>query len=178
VANYRPVKRLDLLIEAFASIAAAHDRIRLLLVGEGDMRPELERQIDDLGLRNRVLLHGLALDPTPLYGIFDIVVQSSRSEGLPNALLEAAAAGLPIVATNAGGTGEIVTDGVTGLLIPINDARALASALDRVAADRELRLMLGGAARQLAATTFNMDRYVAEFAQLYEDLAARKNLSL
>jgi glycosyltransferase involved in cell wall biosynthesis len=176
VANYRPVKRLDLLIDAFAVVASTQDNVRLLLVGEGDMRPEMERQIRELGLEGRIRLHGMALDPAPLYGMFDMVVQSSRSEGLPNALLEAAAAGLPIVATDAGGTGEIVIDGLTGLLIPPGDMGVLASALGRVASDQELRARLGAAAREHAATTFGMDRFVAEFADLYEELAARKNL--
>ena len=176
VANYRPVKRLDLLIDAFAAIARKQDNVRLMLVGEGDMRPEMERQIRGLGLEGRIRLHGLALDPAPLYGMFDMVVQSSRSEGLPNALLEAAAAGLPIVATDAGGTGEIVIDGVTGLLIQPGDAGALASALGRVTSDQELRARLGAAALQHAATTFGMDRFIAEFADLYEELATRKNL--
>jgi glycosyltransferase involved in cell wall biosynthesis len=176
VANYRPVKRLDLLIDAFSALARENDQLRLVLVGEGHLRPDLEQQIRARGLEGRVRLHGLVLDPRPLYGAFDLVVQASRSEGLPNALLEAAAAGLPIVATAAGGTGEIVVDGSTGLLVPTGDANALASALHRVASDPVLRTRLGAAAREHVAATFGMDRFVAEFAALYEELAARKHL--
>ena len=176
VANYRPVKRLDLLIDAFAALDMASSRLRLVLVGEGQIQADLQRQIDALGLEGRIRLHGSVADPRPLYGAFDVVVQSSKSEGLPNALLEAAAAGLPIVATAAGGTGEIVIDGRTGLLVPNDDLAALTSALHRVAADASLRATLGAAARGHVATTFGVDRFVAEFAALYEELAARKRL--
>jgi len=176
VANYRPVKCLDLLIDAFAALDEANTRLRLVLVGEGPIRADLQQRIDALGLEDRVRLHGSVLDPRPLYGAFDLVVQASRSEGLPNALLEAAAAGLPIVATAAGGTGEIVIDGRTGLLVPAGDANALASALHRAVADHGLRTRLGAAAREHVATTFGMERFVGEFAALYEELAARKHL--
>ena len=176
VANYRPVKCLDLLIDAFATLDEANSRLRLVLVGEGSIRSELQQRIHELGLDDRVRLFGSVLDPRPLYGAFDLVVQSSRSEGLPNAILEAAAAGLPVVATAAGGTEEIVVDGRTGLLVPAGSTAALASALARVIADPELRMRLGAAAREHVATTFGMERYVAEFAALYEEMAARKHL--
>ena len=176
IANYRPVKRLDLLIDAFASIAGEHQRVRLFLVGEGPVRADLEQRIQTLGLEGRVRLHGSELDPQRLYGIFDVVVQASHSEGLPNALLEAAAAGRPIVATAAGGTGEIVLDGKTGLIGPVDDRAALAQSLGRAIGDPDLRRRLGAAARVHVATTFGMERYVAEFATLYEELAEAKHL--
>ena len=78
------------------------------------MRPAMERQVKALDLGDRVRLHGRGLDPRSMYGAFDLVVQASRSEGLPNVLFEAAAAGRPIVATAAGGFGEIVIEGETG----------------------------------------------------------------
>jgi glycosyltransferase involved in cell wall biosynthesis len=174
VANYRPVKQLDFLIDAFATVAATNPNARLLLVGEGEMRGPLERQIESLGLDPVVKLHGADLNPSELIGSLDLVVQSSGSEGLPNALLEAAAAGRPIVATAAGGTGEIVIDGQTGLLVPINDRAALASAMSRAIRDPGLRSTLGRTARQHVAMTFGMDRFVAEFAALYEELAVAR----
>lgn len=176
IANYRPVKRLDLLIDAIAAIVGTNAGIRLALVGEGPIRADLHRRIVSLGLEGRVRLHGSVLNARPLYGAFDLVVQSSRSEGLPNALLEAAAAGLPIVATDAGGTGEIVIDGRTGLMVPTEDPIALAAALHRAVNDPALRERLGAAARLHVATTFDMDRFVAEFAALYEELGVRKHL--
>jgi glycosyltransferase involved in cell wall biosynthesis len=176
VANYLPVKRHDLLIEAFAAVANAVADAHLVLVGEGPMRPAMEARIRTLGLDERVRLVGSIADPTSMAGAFDVAVQSSRSEGLPNALLEAAAAGRPIVATAAGGSGEIVLDGVTGLLVPVDDPGALASAMIRALADGELRTRLGGAARERAATVFGMDRFVSEFADLYLELVRARGI--
>ena len=104
------------------------------------------------------------------------MVQASSREGLPNALLEAAASGRAIVATAAGGSGEIVLDGQTGLLVPVEDPVALVRALDRLVSDADLRERLGNAAREHVAATFAMDRFVAEFARLYEEQAALKNV--
>jgi glycosyltransferase involved in cell wall biosynthesis len=176
VANYSPVKRHDLLIEAFASLPDQRRALQLVLVGEGPLRPALERQIRELGLQARVRLHGSELDPEPLYAAFDIVVQASSREGLPNALLEAGGAGRAIVATAAGGSGEIVLDGRTGLLIPVEDRAALVSALHRLMSDPDLRERLGNAAREHVTAAFGMDRFVAEFASLYEEQAASKNV--
>ena len=171
VANYLPVKRHDLLIEAFASVAKSSPRVRLALVGDGPMRPAMEARIAAEGLGDRIRLVGSISDAPSILGAFDIAVQASRSEGLPNALLEAAAAGLPIVATAAGGTSEIVRDGETGLLVPIEVPSALASALLRVLTDADLRRRLGSGARARVAAVFAMDRFVSEFADLYRELA-------
>ena len=176
VANYLPVKRHDLLIDAFSRVLDDAPEARLVLVGEGPMRPAMEAQIRTLGLEGRVRLLGSVADPTSMLGAFDVVVQASRSEGLPNALLEAAAAGRPIVATAAGGSGEIVLDGQTGLLIPIDDGAALASALMRLLGDAGLRDSFGPAARERVATTFGMGRFVAEFAALYQELARARGV--
>jgi glycosyltransferase involved in cell wall biosynthesis len=117
------------------------------------------------------------LDVEPLYPAFDVVVQGSIREGLPNGLLEAGAAGRAIVATAAGGTPEIVIDGQTGLLVPVNEPAALAGAIRRVATDLTLRERLGGAAREHVESVFGMERFVAEFASLYETLVAGKRRS-
>jgi glycosyltransferase involved in cell wall biosynthesis len=176
VANYLPVKRHDLLIDAFAALSDQGRASRLLLVGEGPERPALESQIRRLGLDGRVILHGSEQDPEPLYAAFDIVAQASSREGLPNALLEAGVAARAIVATDAGGSGEIVLDGRTGLLVPVEDRFALGDALQRLVVDSNLRERLGNAARDHVTATFGMDRFVAEFAQLYEEQAAARHL--
>ena len=176
VANYQLIKRHDLLIDAFASVRREGHKVRLLLVGDGPLRGELQRRIDAYGLQDCAHVHGSVPDPKPLLGAFDLVVQTSRSEGLPNALLEAAAAARPIVATAAGGTGEIVIDGETGLLVPVNDVDAIAGAIRRLVTDPDLRRRLGLAARRRTETVFQMSRFVAEYAALYEELAAGKHL--
>lgn len=176
VGNYRAIKRHALLIDAFATLARDQSDLRLVLVGEGETRPDLERQIAALGLEHRIRLHGIELDPRPMYGAFDIVVQSSMSEGLPNVLLEAASAGRPIVATAAGGSSEIVIDGATGLLVPVEDLGALTGALRCAIQDPDLRRRIGAAARVHVDATFGMARYVREFADLYEGQAESKGL--
>ena len=174
VANYREVKGLDRLIEVAAALIRDGLPIRLELIGDGDLRPQLERQISATGLDHRICLHGSVLDVQPLYAAFDVVVQASVREGLPNVMLEAAAAARPIVATAAGGTSEIIIDGQTGLLVPVNDSEAMASALRHTVTDPGLRTRLGRAARDHVSTTFGMDRFVAEFADLYETLVASR----
>ena len=136
----------------------------------------IETLVAELGLADIVRLHGRELDARRLYGAFDVFAHASETEGVPTAVIEAAAAGLPIVATRAGGTAEVVVDGESGLLVPINDGAAVSAALLRLAGDPELRARLGSAARERVATAFSMDGMVAEYAALYEELAQRKGV--
>lgn len=170
VANFLPVKRHDLLLDAFATLVADVPAVRLILIGDGPLRPAIEAQIGRLGVVDRVRLLGSVREPEPLLAGLDIAVQASDREGLPNALLEAGAAGLPMVATDAGGSAEIVRDGITGFLVPRNDPHAMTAALRRLAVDPDLRRSMGEAAREHTAARFGMDRFVAEFAALYESL--------
>jgi glycosyltransferase involved in cell wall biosynthesis len=176
VANLKPAKGVGHIVEVAAAIAAAVPEARFRVIGEGYQRPELEARIAALGLGSRVVLAGQVPDARTLYGAFDLAVHASDAEGLPNAVLEAAAAGRAIVATAAGGTGEIVLDGQTGLLVPVGDRAALAAGIVRLARDPELRARLGAAARERAASQFGMERFVAETAALYEELAVRRGL--
>jgi glycosyltransferase involved in cell wall biosynthesis len=175
VASYTPTKRLDLLLDAFAVVARDAPDSRLELIGEGPLRTKLEAQVRALGLGERVCLHGFEPDPERLYAAFDVVALSSDREGLPNALLEAGAAGRAIVSTAAGGATEIVVDGETGLLVPIGDVGAFAAALACLVRDPDLRDRLGQAARSHVERTFGMDRFVAEFGALYEERVAARS---
>ena len=174
VGNFRTMKRHDLLLVAFARILPAYPHLRLVLVGDGDLRPKIEEQIEHLGIGHRVFLTGSATDLPPLYDAFDLFVQASNSEGLPNVLLEAAASRLPIVATAAGGSGEVVRDGETGLLVPIDDEGRLAAALDLSIRDAELRARLSTAARALIEREYGMERFGREYAELYQELLEAK----
>lgn len=174
VANHRAGKGLVELIDTAATLRTTVPDARYVLVGDG--QDALVEQVRRSGVEDIVVLHGQELDARTLYGAFDIVVQTSRAEGLPNAVMEGAAAGRAIVATAAGGTPEIVIDGETGLLVPVGDAAALQAALARVVHDPDLRDRLGDAARAHVATTFGMDRFIAETAALYEELARAKGL--
>ena len=173
VGNFRSMKRQDLVIGAFARLLPVHPGLRLVLVGDGELRPEIERQVRDLGLGDRVIVFGTATDLPPLYDSFDLFVQASNSEGLPNVLLEASSAGLPIVATAAGGTGGSSATARRGCSSPSTTWRAW-HAMHRAIADASLRRRLGSAARSVIEREYGMDRFCREYAGLYRELLAAK----
>jgi glycosyltransferase involved in cell wall biosynthesis len=139
---------------------------RLALVGEGPERDSLTRLVRSRGLTGTVEFVGAVPDARPLLLAHQFAVLPSHQEGLPNAVLEAMAAGLPVIATAVGGIPEIVVDGVTGLLVPPRAPRALAGAIARVAADPGLRKRLGAAARR-AAEDFGMPKCAARHEAAY-----------
>jgi glycosyltransferase involved in cell wall biosynthesis len=148
-----------------------------VLIGGGPLQPAIEARVAALGLTDRVVVTGDVVDARPFYDGFDILVSASDAEGLPNSVLEAAAAGIGIVATDAGGTREIVADGVHGLLLPVPDDAGLGAGIVRLAQDPALRQRLGGAARDRAAAAFSVERFVRETAALYEEMVARRTRS-
>lgn len=174
VANYKLFKGLELLVRAIARLAAepGAPEVRLVLVGEGRLRAELEELRTEFAMEQIVILHGSEPEARSVYGAFDIAALASEAEGLPNVVLEAAAAGLPVVATDAGGTREIISNGKTGLLVPVGDEDAMVAALDRLRRDATERARLGDAARVDVLKRFATDRMVAAFAALYRELAA------
>ena len=159
VAHLSPRKGHEILFQAMARLAEAHPTLLCLCLGRGDPgRSEaLERLAARLGLGERVRLLGYREDATALTQLFDIaVLPSIVPEGLPTVLLEAAYLGRPGVASDAGGTREVVEDGVTGLLVPPGDPVALAAALDRLLRDPDLRARMGEAARLRAHEHFTL----------------------
>jgi glycosyltransferase involved in cell wall biosynthesis len=133
-------KGFDLLIKSFAAIAGRHPKWRLVIYGEGPDRQLLERLRDDSGLTDRILLPGLTKDAARALNEASLFVLPSRFEGYPNALLEALAQGLPVLATSCpGGTVEILANGVHGMLVPANDVAAMTTALDAMLSAPDLR---------------------------------------
>jgi glycosyltransferase involved in cell wall biosynthesis len=176
IANYLPGKGHELLLRAFARAAESRPQAHLILMGEGYLRDELERLIGRLGLNGRAVLYGRVDDPVGLLPAFDVIAQASDAEGLPNAVLEAAATGRPIVATPAGGTLEIIRDRDTGYLVPFGSPGELAGALEHVATHPDEAAAIGNAARAFVAREFSMDRFVTGFATLYEELARARGI--
>jgi L-malate glycosyltransferase len=141
---------------------------RFLIVGEGELRDPLERQIKELGLERHVLLTGFRDDAVGLQKSFDVFVMSSVTEGLGSAMLDAMACGRPVVASRTGGIPEAIADGVTGVLVPPQDEPALARAIVRLLRDEDLRRVLGGSARQRIVDEFSVEKMVAGTLSVYE----------
>lgn len=143
---------------------------RLVVLGDGPLRPALEREIDECGLREHVDLVGEVRDVTPHLRSADVFVLASRSEGMPMSVLEAMAAGLPVVASDVGGVHEVVDDGTTGFLVPPGDAPVLAERLGRLVRDGALRAAAGAAARRRVEEGFALPGWRARHVELYESL--------
>jgi glycosyltransferase involved in cell wall biosynthesis len=173
VAALVPHKGQRHLIEAAALVLRHVPEAHFLILGEGDLRPALERQVKELHLEKHVLLPGFRTDVLSLLRAFDVFVLSSVTEGLGTSLLDAMAAARPIVATRAGGISEVVVDGETGLLVPIRDHARLAEALVTVLKDPGLRARFGSAGLRRVRAQFSVDRMVDETLALYARLADR-----
>jgi glycosyltransferase involved in cell wall biosynthesis len=150
VGRLVPQKGFDLLIDAFAQIAARQPQWTLHILGNGPARDSLVQQADARGLSERVQLHEWTPAPTAFFQEGELFVLPSRYEGFPNALLEAMACGLPAVSFDCdSGPAEIIRDGIDGLLVPKNDPAALAVALERLISDESERRRLGSRAREV-----------------------------
>jgi glycosyltransferase involved in cell wall biosynthesis len=145
-----------------------------VIAGEGELRPALERQIKDHHLEKHVLLAGFRPDVLSLHKAFDIFVMSSITEGLGTSLLDAMAAGKPVVATRAGGIPEVVVHGETGFLVPPRDHGAMATAIVKLLKDEGLRRTMGEAGRTRACTMFSAERMVTNTLRVYERVKKEK----
>jgi glycosyltransferase involved in cell wall biosynthesis len=171
VGRLKYPKDFPTLLDAAARLAGR--RFTLEVVGDGPERPELESRHAELALDGRVRLGGERGDVPELLARADVVVLSSRSEGLPVSVIEAMAAGLPVVASSVGGLPELVADGETGILVPAGDAVALADALARLLDDPELRRSYGAAARRRALERFDLARFRGAHLDVYRRELAR-----
>jgi L-malate glycosyltransferase len=174
VANLRPVKAHDVLLSAMALLTPQFPTLVLVLVGDGAARPALERQAQQLGIRDRVIFAGSRSAPVNWHVAFDVSVLASLSEGFPNTVVEAMAAGRAVVATDVGGTRDAIRDGVNGLLVPAGSADLLATALKRVLDDSPLAAAFGQAARAEARSRFQAAAVIPKLEALYlGELSAR-----
>lgn len=145
----------------------------LLVVGDGELRPQVEKYVQEQGLEERVRLLGERSDVPGILAGSDIFVLSSRWEGLPYTIIEAMMAGLPVVSTKVGGVPELVEDGVTGFLVPPEDPPALAEALQVLLDDPELRRRVGQAGRDKALREFTLDCMLRKTERVYEGVLGR-----
>jgi glycosyltransferase involved in cell wall biosynthesis len=173
VARLSPVKNHDVLLEAFAKLRAAHSEVMLVIIGDGDARASLETLTRTLEIKASVRFLGELPEGTNHHRAWDIAVLASRSEGFPNTLVEAMAAAKPVVATAVGGNVDAVIDGVTGFLVPPDDAEELANALARLVNDGELRRMLGDAGLQRAQESYRASSVLQTIQAMYKHLSKR-----
>ncbi len=168
VGRIAPPKDFLTLLQAVAIVPDTS--IELTLLGDGPERKLVEDEVARLGLTERVTLAGDVSDVPARLADADVFVLSSRSEGFPISVLEAMAAGLPVVAADVGGVSEAVEDGVTGHLFAAGDVGALAATLAALATDAPGRLRLGQAARARAAADFSLPQWRDRYVKLYDDL--------
>ena len=161
-----PIKDLPTLLAAVAAVPGCH----LAVIGDGESRGDLERRAHAIGLTGRVHFTGWWTDMPAALSDVDVVALTSRNEGVPVALIEAAAAGRPIVASRVGGVPAVVRDGVTGYVTDPGDAGQIASALRRLLDDVDLRRRFGEEGRRHAAHNFADDRLLADMSALYGEL--------
>ena len=165
-----PRKGADHLLRAFAQVADTRPEALLLFLGDGPERADLESLAEALGLAEQVRFVGFHEDVRRWLAAADLFVLSSLIEGLPNALLEAMAVGLPVLATRIGGSLEAIEDGVSGVLVEPGRAEPLAAGLGPLLDDADRRAALGAAARARIEARFSLDAIAPRYVTLYERL--------
>lgn len=166
VGRLDPQKGFDVLLDALAALPD----VRLVLVGEGRSRANLEGRAARPDLAGRVTFAGWSEDVRAHLAAVDVVVLPSRSEGFPLTIVEAMLAGLPVVATRVGSVAEAVSEGESGLLVDADDPGALAGALRTLVEDASLRRKLGARGREIAAAAFTVDHMARAYEALYGEL--------
>jgi len=172
IGRLDPVKNHVALLQAFAALRVRRPNLRLTIVGDGQLRGELESQAAALGIGDDVMFIGAHNRVPELMRHFDVFVLPSINEGISNTILEAMASGLPVVAGRVGGNPEIVVDGVTGRLYEPSDSAGLEQALLSYVADPILRLAHGRAGRQRVVQNFSLDSMVDRYVTIYDELLA------
>jgi glycosyltransferase involved in cell wall biosynthesis len=165
------------LVDALPALVARVPGVRVVVAGEGPLRPDLEAQAGTLGVRDAFVLAGQVDDLPGWFHDVDVLAMPSTDEGLGTSVLDGMSAGVPVVASRAGGIPEMVRDGTEGLLVPAGDAAALAEALARVLTDDALRARLGAAARRRVDEAFHVDRMVEETLAVYRECLAERDAS-
>jgi glycosyltransferase involved in cell wall biosynthesis len=169
VGRLVPIKRVDVLLRAVSHARGLGAPVRLAVVGDGGLRPELEALAAELSVADHVFFAGYRADMVPVAAAADIAVLSSDNEGTPVSLIEAAAAGKPAVSTRVGGVSDVVLP-ACGLLTPPGEPEPLGEAIASLAADAERRASMGRQARQHVTQRFTVERLVSDIGRLYEDL--------
>lgn len=159
---------------ALRALARLLDNVHLAIVGDGEDRAKIEAMVVELGLEDRAHLLGWRMDMPEVMASFDVVILSSRNEGSPVALIEALAAGVPVVATDVGGVRSVVTDRESGYLVPSGDNSGMAAAISSLISEPDRSRIMGEAGRRYVLERFNQQRLVSDIRELYLELLEQK----
>ncbi len=169
-ANFYKTKGLKFLIEAAAIVIKKIPSARFLIAGDGELRPQLEKQIRNLGLQNKIFLIGFREDALEIIAALDVFALSSLKEGLPFVLLEAGAFGRPVAATQVGGVPEIVDHAKNGLLVPPADANSLAAAIFSLLSDKKTAEKFGSSLQKKIFSNFDFKKTLRETEAIYKNV--------
>ena len=174
IGRLNEVKRQDVLLRAFAILLQSVPTAHLLIVGDGPLMNDLRGLAIELSISSVVHFVGYQASPELYLQMMDVFALSSRSEGMPLVLLEAGAAGLPVVATRVGGVPEVIVEGETGLMVPPENETALATALCNLLHDIPMARQMGEAARRRVVAEFSLRRMAAEYQRHYRELLQKR----
>ena len=174
VARLSPEKGVDIFLRAASLVLREIPAARFIVVGEGPEHAKLDALIEELGIRESVSLLGRRDDMPSVYVSFDLMVSSSRHEGLPMAILEGMASGLPYIATAVGDVPKIIQNGISGVLVRAEEVDVLASQMIALLQDPEARRRLGNAARRRVMDEFSAERMTSDYLNLYEQVIAKR----
>lgn len=174
VGRLSEIKRQDLLVRAVARIGGGRPAPHLVIVGDGPLRGDLRDLAEALGVAGRVHFAGYQADPAGYLAAFDVFALTSRSEGMPLSILEAWAAGKPVVASRVGGVPQLVEDGRTGILFPPGDEARLAEALARLLADPDAARRLGRAGSEEVRARYDLAAMAAAYDRHYRNAIAER----
>ena len=178
VGRLSPEKGFDQFVDAASVILQTNTDVGFALIGDGPDRGMLEQRVKALGIENRLVFAGFRNDIDRLIAAADVLAQSSYTEGLPNVVLEACAASVPVVATDVGGTGEVVRDGEAGYLVPAGDHRALAARLIDLIASPSTRAEMGARGRTIVSRDFSFAHQSSEYVRLFHEVANRPQIEV
>lgn len=170
IGRLEPVKGVKYFIKVAVDLAEKFPNIRFLMVGEGSLHKSLEKQVEDLGLKDKFIFTGWREDIPEILSIVDILVLPSLNEAVGMVLIEAQAQGIPVVATSVGGIPEIVKNNQTGILVPAKDSRSLAQAVKYLLEDKQKRLQMGEEGRLWIMDKFKANDMVNSVSDLYKNL--------
>lgn len=168
VNRLRSLKRVDVILNALALLLPRYPNARLMIIGDGELRSELERLAGSLGVSSRVQFVGNVSDTAKYLQASDVFVLASDKENQSNALIEAMSCGLPVIATSVGGNKEVIQHGVNGLLVPTSSAHDLSQAIIQILSDEKMSARLGGNARKSVLARYTLDYVIEQYLPIYE----------